>query len=218
MHALLEPSLPPSPFTPDAAFVEPEDGAARLVAGLLAREACAVRALVEEFTPYLTRVLARMTGARGDIDDMRQEVFLRALERIGGLRTPSALRGWLASIAVNVARETLRARRRREWLSFFAPEEMPDIADDNCEADQDATATLRATYQVLSSLSADAQIAFTLRYIEGLELTEVAAACGVSLATIKRRIADATKTFLVRSRSHPALRERLEEESLWAKT
>ncbi|HEV3030824.1 MAG TPA: sigma factor-like helix-turn-helix DNA-binding protein, partial [Polyangia bacterium] len=45
--------------------------------------------------------------------------------------------------------------------------------------------------RVLARLRPDLRIAWMLRHVEGLELTEAAATCGCSLATIKRRLADA---------------------------
>jgi len=45
--------------------------------------------------------------------------------------------------------------------------------------------------RVLSTISANVRIAWMLRHVEGLELAEVASACGCSLATVKRRIAAA---------------------------
>ena len=66
---------------------------------------------------------------------------------------------------------------------------------------------LHATYRLLSTLQPDEQIAFALRFIDGMELTEVAAACDVSLATIKRRLARAEARFSELARSEPALVE-----------
>jgi RNA polymerase sigma-70 factor (ECF subfamily) len=48
-----------------------------------------------------------------------------------------------------------------------------------------------------------------------MQLTEVAAACRVSLATIKRRLARAEKRFVEAAKDHPALRERLAHGGRW---
>ncbi|MEZ4298352.1 MAG: sigma-70 region 4 domain-containing protein [Polyangiaceae bacterium] len=66
---------------------------------------------------------------------------------------------------------------------------------------------LEATYAVLGELPADERIAFALRFIEGMELTEVAASCGVSLATVKRRIGRAEGRSVEKARQHPILAE-----------
>ena len=54
-------------------------------------------------------------------------------------------------------------------------------------------------------MSASARTLFALRRLEGWELAELAAAFGVSLATIKRRIGDAEKIFFARAERDPVL-------------
>lgn len=198
---------------------EAAEAAERLVEGLRRHDAWAERALLEKHTAYVTRTLARMVGVCDELDDLSQEVFLRALDRIEELREPLALRRWLRSIAVYVARETLRGRRRRFWIFSLPPEKLDDYPTAGSSAwSPDASAALRATYDVLRGLSPDAQIAFTLRYVEGLELLEVAAACEVSLATMKRRLKEAERVFVSRASSHPALKDWLKEGSRWTQT
>jgi predicted RNA polymerase sigma factor len=54
-------------------------------------------------------------------------------------------------------------------------------------------------------------MAFSLRFIAEMDLTEVAAACGVSLATIKRRLSRADAKFRAGARTEPELEQRLSE-------
>ena len=72
---------------------------------------------------------------------------------------------------------------------------------------------MRPVQVVLDRLPDDDRIAFALRFLEGLELTEVAAACQVSLATIKRRLARAEERFRREAAREPALGRWLEEET-----
>ena len=58
--------------------------------------------------------------------------------------------------------------------------------------------------------------AFALRFVDGMELTEVAAACETSLATIKRRLARAGARFEAAARRQPVLEEWLEGGTRWA--
>jgi RNA polymerase sigma-70 factor (ECF subfamily) len=71
---------------------------------------------------------------------------------------------------------------------------------------------MRAVYRVLGGLNTDQRIAFALRFIAGMELTEVAASCGVSLATIKRRLGRAQSAFTSAARREPSLVEWLAEQ------
>ena len=178
----------------------------------------AEREVLERFTSHVHRVLVRILGSTAELDDLTQEVFLRALRQIGRLRGGIGLSPWLASFAVNVARETLRARWRRRWLVFFAPPDLPEPLDGrgvrgqlDADACADATRAVRATYEVLDDMGASARALFALRHIEGMELTELSSAFGVSLATIKRRVASAEKTFRARARRHEVLRDWIEE-------
>ena len=117
---------------------------------------------------------------------------------------------WLASIAVHTARDTIKQRTRTRWLRFFEPSKMPEpliTSDEN--ADREAVDTV---YRLLDKLSVDNRIAFTLRYMHEMEPTDIAGACNISLATIKRRLAKAQKQFLALARNQPALRQWIQNE------
>ncbi len=90
-------------------------------------------------------------------------------------------------------------------MRFVAPEELPERGVEPHDAL--ATETLRATYRVLERMGSDERIAFALRFIDGMELTEVAQASRVSLATVKRRLNRAHTQFQELAKSEPALAE-----------
>jgi RNA polymerase sigma-70 factor, ECF subfamily len=190
-----------------------EDDPAQLAQALQAGEAWAERALLERHTLHVKRILTRILSARVDLDDLVQEVFVRAFRRVEELREPWAVRPWLTAITVFVAREAIRAKRRRWWLLFLPPEEMPEIVAPL--ASPEMRAAVRAFYEVVGQLDTDARIAFTLRFVEGMELAEVASACGVSIATIKRRIKSAEAEFAERGQAHEMLAEWFEEGTRW---
>ena len=186
---------------------------AELVRGLIAAEPWAERALLQAETAHVERMLTRMLGFCAELDDLTQEVFIRAFARITELREPESLRAWLSSIAVFVAREAIRRKRRRRWLVFLPAETRPEQPAG--AASFEARAALRVFYEVLDGFGADERIAFTLRFVEGLELTEVAHACQVSVATIKRRLKRASDEFYLRGRARAELVEWFEEGSRW---
>ena len=212
--------MPPSPKIVrlhEARRAEPpgaEEDPTALARGLRAGEGWAQRMLLERYTDKLERTLTRILGGRADLDDLVQEVFVRAFDRVEELREPRALGAWLTAIAVYVAREAIRRRRRRRWLVFLPPEETPEPV--TSAASPEMRAAVRAFYDVVGRMDADARIAFTLRFVEGMELAEVAGACGVSLATIKRRLKSAEAEFVERAQGNEALAGWLEE-GRWAR-
>jgi RNA polymerase sigma-70 factor, ECF subfamily len=188
------------------AIVPREDAA--LVAALTSDDPTARAEIFDRYAPQVQRVLARVLGHDSELADLLHEVFVRALTQIDRLDDPSALKAWLTSIAVFTAREHIRRRMRGRWLRFFASEDLPDIPF--LAAGEEVRESLRATYAVLDRLGVDDRIAFSLRFIEGLDLGEVAAACCVSLNTIKRRLARAEKRFLALAQREPSLHDWLE--------
>lgn len=192
------------------------DDEGELVDGLREGRPWAERALLERYGAHVERVLTHILGSHTDLDDLAQEVFVRALARVEDLREPQALKGWLAGFAVNVAREAIRRKRRRWWQVLRPPEETPELAAPTASGED--RAALRAFYDVLGALDEDARVAFALRFVEGMELTQIAAACGVSLATIKRRISAAETEFCARGRAHEALADWFEEGTRWRRS
>lgn len=188
---------------------------AALVEGIRAGQVSARAALFDRHAAHVQRVLARVLGHDPDLADLVQDVFVRAFAGIDALEDPAVLRGWLTSIAVFTARGCIRRRTVRRWLGLLpAREEPPEVAA--VTPTEDVSAALRATYAVLARLPADERIAFALRFVDGMELTDVARAAGTSLATIKRRLARAEQRFLALARREPALREWIEGGARWA--
>ena len=82
--------------------------------------------------------------------------------------------------------------------------------------DDEVLDAYRRTYLLLDRLPADERIAFALRYIEGMELAQVAVVCDVSLATIKRRLGRAEQRFTAGARGDAVLCRWLEAGGRWA--
>lgn len=181
---------------------------AALVEGLRAGNPNACAALVDRFSDHVLRVLVRILGRHPDVEDLHHDVFVRALSAAHDVRDPSALKGWVTIIAVNLARTAIARRTRSRWLWFLPPEELPEPSE---TFDDDAAEALSGLYRVLDKLPTEERIAFTLRFVDGMELTQVAEACGVSLATIKRRLSKAEDRFVKSAGREPTLRHWLED-------
>lgn len=174
-----------------------------LVEALRNQRPGASAALFDRYGAHVRRVLVRVLGADREIADLLHEVFVHVLESLGRLEDPRAFKGWLTSIAVFTARGRIRRRARWRVLRVIAPSEFEELEAPS--ATPEMTDAVRCTYKILGELPADERIAFALRYIDGMELTEVAAACRVSLATIKRRLSRAQAQFSAEARKYPEL-------------
>jgi RNA polymerase sigma-70 factor, ECF subfamily len=174
-----------------------------LVLALRARHPDAGTQLFDRYAPHVRRVLVRVMGPDPEILDLVHDVFVTALESVHRLLDPKALRAWLTQIAVFTARARIRRRVRGRVLRFLPFSELPE--PELPPADFEGSQAMQAVYRVLGSLDADQRIAFALRFVAGMELTEVAATCGVSLATIKRRLSRAQVSFSSAAEREPAL-------------
>src|SRR5262245_16787470 len=173
---------------PGAALSDSDD--ATLARALIARDPRAPRVLWQRFSPMVFRMLKRALGPGHDIEDLAQEVFLCVFEKVRGLREPKALKAFVISVTVLTTRHELRRRWVRRWVKLSHKGDLAETETITAttESDTDAREALARFYGILDRVNASDRTAFVLRYMEGLELTEVASAMGLSLATTKRRL------------------------------
>jgi RNA polymerase sigma-70 factor (ECF subfamily) len=177
---------------------------ADLVAAFVREEEWASAAIWERFAPMVQRILYRGVGPGHDVDDLVQEAFLRLFRKLRSLRDPAALKSFVVAVTTRVLQTELRARWLKRWLGLSDDGVVPESATPG--ADLDAREALSRFYQLLDGLGVKQRAAFTLRYIEGLELTEVAAGVGVSLATIKRWLPRVSKKVYRQAERDPLLK------------
>jgi RNA polymerase sigma-70 factor, ECF subfamily len=140
-----------------------------------------------DFAPYVHGVAARLLGRDGDVEDLVHDTFLEALRTLPGLQDPTRVRPFLASITVRLALR--RLRRQRLWQAFGLAEPWHPTLLSTPGASAEDRLLLAQVYRVLDRLPADQRVAWSLRYLEGEKLEDVAQLCDCSLATAKRRIA-----------------------------
>jgi RNA polymerase sigma-70 factor (ECF subfamily) len=191
----------------------PDDADPLLVEALRRGDPAAPGEFFDRYGRHVQRVLTNVLGVDPEIPDLLHEVFAKALAGIGKLKDGRRLKAWLTSITVYTARGSIRARSRRRLLGLHGRREVPEIPAPAVSAE--TREAMRSMYEILERLPADERIAFAMRFVSGMELEDVAAACGVSLATIKRRISRAERRFLVIARRHPVLRSWVDEGSRW---
>jgi RNA polymerase sigma-70 factor (ECF subfamily) len=186
---------------------------AALLSALKNGHPSAKRALFERYADHVQRVLIRIMGIDAAIPELISETFLQAFSGVSSVRDPASLKAWLSMIAVFTARGLIRKRKKRRIMWLFEPKKLQDAR--SYETDDDGRETLKVLYEVLDDFPVDERIAFTLRFMEGMVLREVAEACNVSMATVKRRIARAEKRFVPLAKQHPLLSEWLHRGERW---
>lgn len=156
---------------------------ATLVERVRCGDEAAFTQLYQRHARYLAGVVYRVMGHGNELEDVLQDTFADALRDIAQLRDPAHIRPWLVTIAVRRTHRALRARRRRLWFGLRVAEVSPQCSD------PEVGRRAHELYDALDRLPADVRIPWVLHRIEDETLPSVAAACEVSLATVKRRIA-----------------------------
>lgn len=94
----------------------------------------------DEHKRFLWGMCYRMTGSAADADDIVQDTFVRALEKPPtDMKAP--LRPWLVKVAINLSRDQLRRRRRREYAGPWLPSPVLTEGDDGFALDHQAVMT-----------------------------------------------------------------------------
>jgi RNA polymerase sigma-70 factor (ECF subfamily) len=196
----------PLPVT-NAAAAAFDEGS--LAVALIARDPQAARVAWTRLSPLVMGLLRRYFGPGADRQDLCQEVFLRFFSRIAQLRDHRALRSFIIGISLGVAQNELRRAKVRRWISLTSTGELPDIPVSgwNPEA-REATGRF---YRLLARVSAEDRSLFVARYIEKMEVPEIAAALGMPLSTTKRRLIRATRRIGAKMARDPALADYVED-------
>ncbi len=133
---------------------------------------------------YLAGVVYRLMGHDQELDDVIQETFVDAATQLEQIREASRVRPWLVRVAVRKVHRRLARRRRMQWLLAESPAAAP-------MTDLESHHELRALFEALDRIPPKLRVPWILHRVEGETLPDVALACDVSLATVKRRIAEA---------------------------
>lgn len=155
--------------------METVDATAELVADARRGSDAAWDRLFRRFAPVVHGVLlGRLQPA--DADDLTQQVFATALERLADLREDAAFPGWLLRIARHAA---VDFRRRRVPLTGQSLEAVP------APARQEAQADARRALQAIRSLPEAYRETLMLRLVEGLSGPEIAELTGLTAGSVR---------------------------------
>lgn len=165
---------------------------AELVRAARAGEAWASEALVRRHARACNGLALRLLGRDGDVDDVVQETFVSAFAALDRLQEPQAFAAWLSGILVRIVGKLIRRRRLLARLGMGRALLAIDLdALIAPTVPQDDAMELRRLYGLAERLPSAVRVPLLLQRVEGLGLDEIARLTGASLATVKRRVAEA---------------------------
>ncbi len=202
-----------------SAGIGPTDG--ELVTRASAGDGAAFAELVQRHQDRIYGLALHLLRDAGEAEEVVQEAFLAALEKLQSFRGDAAFTTWLHRVAANAA--LMRLRRRRRSPEAVAAEPLEELlprfdGSGRIEAETGAGAhhdwskradeqladrqIRRAVEREVQNLPEDYRIVFLLRDVEGLSSEEMAEALGISVAAVKSRLHRARLVLRVRLGHH----------------
>jgi len=149
-------------------------------------------AVVRLYWPRIFRFALASLRDRDAAESLAQDCFLKAYRARQGFRGEASLSTWLMKIAVNLIRDSIRSRRLRFWnrTRGAAPDfdlASQSLADRGSSPERALLAKERvaAVWSAVETLSQRQRTVFLLRFVEDLDLLEIAAVTGLREGTVK---------------------------------
>lgn len=165
---------------------------AELIAEVLKGDAASFEPLVQKYSPRLFATARRYARRESEVEDIVQEVWLKAYHKLASFRGDAPFEHWLMRLAVRTCYDFLRGHQRNreasftdltepesDWLERFVT--APETATDQSEAARQLVS------RVLEQLSPPARLVITLLEIEDRSVKEIAEITGWSVPLVKVR-------------------------------
>lgn len=169
-----------------------EKSDAELIAAVRQGDASSFEPLVQKYSPRLFATARRYARRESEVEDIVQEIWLKAYHKLASFRGEAPFEHWLMRLAVRTCYDFLRGHQRNreasftdltepesDWLDRFitAPETASDTAD----------AARQLVARLLEQLSPPARLVITLLEIEDRSVKEIAEITGWSVPLVKVR-------------------------------
>ena len=165
---------------------------AALVRRIVAGEGHRYSVLVDRYQRRLYWSCLRLVGDPDEAEDVVQEAFVRAYERLGDFDPTYRFYTWIYRIARNRCLNLLRRRRVWGLVTLSDPERAPALPSANrSDRPVENRELAQALVDCRGTLPADQREAFDLRHADGLSYREIAAAIGAPEGTVMSRLARA---------------------------
>jgi RNA polymerase sigma-70 factor (ECF subfamily) len=162
--------------------------------------------VVRLYRPRIFRFLMASLSDRDVAESLTQDCFLKAYNARHQFRGESSLSTWLTRIALNLVRDHLRSRRMRFWQR--TRDTALDIVDvgewipDGASSPEQVCLQqerVREIWKSVEQLSRQQRTVFLLRFVEEMELAEIAETTGMNTSTVKSHLYRALR--IVRDRA-----------------
>lgn len=150
--------------------------------------------LVRLYRPRIFRFMLASLRDRESAENLTQECFLRAYQARDHFRGAAAVGTWLMQIAVNLVRSHEGSNRLKFWRRVLGAEDLADVG--HCTPDEQrspedmvlAREQVEAIWTVVARLSERQRTVFLLRFVEEMDLVEIAAVTGMKEGTVKTHL------------------------------
>ena len=165
---------------------------AELIAAVLKGDSASFEPLVQKYSPRVFATARRYARKESEVEDIVQEVWLKAFQKLGSFRAEAPFEHWLMRLAVRICYDFLRSHQRNRETAFS---ELTDAEGDWLErfvkepgkAEESAEAAKQLVDRVLDQLSPPARLVITLLEIEDRSVKEIARLTGWSVPLVKVR-------------------------------
>ena len=141
-----------------------------------------IRELLEQHGPSVYRMARSVVRDQALAEDVVQETFIRAWQRVDSYRGDVPIRNWLLRIAHNVGVSTLRTVRDEATDPATLPDPAGTLGPASVVVDR------MTIIDALDSLDVTARTLVVLREVEGLSYNEISQVLDLSLPTVKTRL------------------------------
>jgi RNA polymerase sigma-70 factor (ECF subfamily) len=165
---------------------------AELIAAVLRGDPASFEPLVQKYSPRVFATARRYARRESEVEDIAQEVWLKAFEKLNSFRGEAPFEHWLMRLTVRTCYDFLRVHQRnREWafsdLSGPETDWLERFATQPETAAETADAAKLLVGRVLEKLSPPARLVITLLEIEDRSVREIARLTGWSVPLVKVR-------------------------------
>jgi RNA polymerase sigma-70 factor, ECF subfamily len=165
---------------------------AEMIAAVLEGDTASFEPLVEKYSPRIFATARRYARHESEVEDIVQQVWLKAFEKLNSFRGEAPFEHWLMRVAIRTCYDSLRAHQRSREKTFSEltePEEdwLDRFVSQPDDADEHAAAARQLVERVLEQLSPAARLVITLQEIEGRSVKEVSKLTGWSVPLVKVR-------------------------------